>query len=190
MTNALDWKKTDRWAIATVSSVGAMGSGILIFDLVNLRTGRAHNLRLTGGGFSLSPVVDIGVSVKSYTAFRTGWEVNFDDFDGAGASFTNLSAVLYSVGALTIWKDSAYFSRELAQIEFSGWGLSTPEFPVCPQHGVLTVEYGDGEPLTSIAPVALYLDSRDINLEIPECMRSCTRVPKEDPIRTPATFAR
>jgi hypothetical protein len=46
----IDRHPSTQWAIASVTSKGALGMSASIFDLVNVHTGRAHRLSVLAGG--------------------------------------------------------------------------------------------------------------------------------------------
>jgi outer membrane protein OmpA-like peptidoglycan-associated protein len=152
----LDSSPSTRWAIASVTSKGALGISESIFDLVNLHTCRAHRVKVLAGGFgkgmflfSYSP----DSSMSNYTYFCTREPVTFDDFDGVGAEIVGGSALFYSWSELTLYPGGLpIFSREypfneraLMRARMSGWGISTPNISV--DHGFTMVDYGGGDPL-------------------------------------------
>lgn len=143
----IDLHPSTQWAIANVTSKGALGMSATIFDLVNVHTVRAHRLKVAAGGvgkgffFQYSPKS----SMSNYAYFNTYRPVNFEDFDGVGARMAGGSALLYSWTSLTLWDGPAYFGKGLAWARMSGWGVSTPNIGV--DHGIATVMYGDGSPV-------------------------------------------
>jgi outer membrane protein OmpA-like peptidoglycan-associated protein len=143
----IDLQTSTQWAIANVTSKGALGMSATIFDLVNVHTVRAHRLRVLAGGIAKGFIVQYSPksSMSNYAYFNTYRPVNFDDFDGVGARMTGGSAVLYSWCSLTLWDGPAYVSKGLAWARMSGWGASTPNIGV--DHGTATVMYGDGSPV-------------------------------------------
>jgi hypothetical protein len=46
----VDLHPSTQWAIASVTSKGALGLSASVFDLVNLHTARAHRLNVEAGG--------------------------------------------------------------------------------------------------------------------------------------------
>jgi outer membrane protein OmpA-like peptidoglycan-associated protein len=143
----IDLHPSTQWAIANVTSKGALGMSATIFDLVNVHTVRAHRLRVLAGGVGKGFLVQYSPqsSMSNYAYFSTHRPVNFDDFDDVGARLTGGSAVLYSWCSLTLWDGPAYVSPGLAWVRMSGWGVATPNIGM--DHGVTHVIYGDGEPV-------------------------------------------
>ncbi len=144
---AVDDVDSDRWAIASVTTKGALGMTVTIFDLVNARTYRAHRLKVTAGGVGAGSPVTYSPesSMSNYAYFSTSHPVNFDAFDGVGARIIGGSALLYSWSSLTLWEGAAYTSRGLATARMSGWGVATPGGSV--DHGVAQLIYCDGDPI-------------------------------------------
>jgi|ERR1700730_11144953 outer membrane protein OmpA-like peptidoglycan-associated protein len=143
----IDLHPSTQWAIANVTSKGALGMSATIFDLVNVHTVRAHRLKVHAGGVGKGFIIQYSPesSMSNYAYFNTYRPVNFDDFDGVGARMTGGSALLYSWCSLTLWDGPAYVGKGLAWARMSGWGVSTPNIGV--DHGIATVVYGDGSPV-------------------------------------------
>ncbi|MEM7281031.1 MAG: OmpA family protein [Pseudomonadota bacterium] len=144
MVDAIDRENSRHWAISPSASLGIGPASAATFLLVNRETGREHALIVPTGGLSFE--FDASVGAPDYVLFNTKKPVNFNDFDGCGARLTSLNVGLifgYSVAYLTIWKDSAYASDELAYVEMSGGAFMLPGGSV--GHGVTMVHYGDGE---------------------------------------------
>src|SRR5262249_4952229 len=86
----IDYKKSRRWALATLGSAGAgigplpVGAGAYLFDLLNLSTSRAHSVGLvTGGvGYNFDLVFTGSFGSSDYEAFTTPSGVDFFHFDG------------------------------------------------------------------------------------------------------------
>src|SRR5262249_54960504 len=134
-----------QWAIACTESYGFSGATITAFDLVNLHTGRAHNLQVFSGGLGGPLPVGASFTMSDYAYFTTPRPVNFRDFDGRSARLTGVSAVLYSYSWLTIWDGSAYAAAQLVYVSIDGgWGLSLPGGEI--GHGVTKLYFGPGTP--------------------------------------------
>jgi outer membrane protein OmpA-like peptidoglycan-associated protein len=142
-----DRHPSTQWAIASVTSKGALGMSATIFDLVNTHTGRAHRLRVLSGGVGKGFIVQYSPSssMSNYAYFSTYRPVSFPDFDEVGARTIGGSALVYSWCSLTLWDGPAYVSHGLAWARMSGWGIATPNIGA--DHGVASVIYGDGEPV-------------------------------------------
>lgn len=143
----IDLHPSTQWAIASVSSKGALGMSASTFDLVNLHTARAHRLKVEAGGVGKGFIIQYSPSssMSNYAYFSTYRPVNFDDFDGVGARMMGGSAMIYAWCSLTLWDGPAYTSHGLAWARMSGWGVATPNIGV--DHGIAHVSYGDGKPL-------------------------------------------
>src|SRR6266446_5469198 len=118
----IDLTPSTQWAIANVTSKGALGGSETILDLVNVHTVRAHRLRVRAGGVGQGFVIQYSPrsSMSNYAYFSTYRLVNFEDFDGVGARLIGGSALLYSWTSLTLWDGPAYISRGLAFARMSG----------------------------------------------------------------------
>src|SRR5262245_8048897 len=87
---SIDHKKSRRWALASLGSIGVgipetpVGVGMQLFDLLNLSTGRAHSFYLANAGVGDSFKLPVSGSVGSSDCqdFTTPRDVNFFDFDG------------------------------------------------------------------------------------------------------------
>ena len=141
--------------MANVQTKGIAGGSVIIFDLVNRGSMRAHRLKLRSGGIDAGPVPLVSYSPSSsmseYTNFSTFRPVSFDDFEGAGARLISVSGLMWSWSSLTLWEKSAYLSTGLAWVRMSGWGAGLPGGGL--DHGVVTVVYGDGKPLGDVEAV-------------------------------------
>src|SRR2546429_8351006 len=94
----IDLQRSTQWAIASVTSKGALGGSETIFDVVNVHTVRAHRLRVRAGGIGKGFIIQYSPrsSMSNYAYFSAYRPVNFEDFDGVGARLMGGSAVLYS----------------------------------------------------------------------------------------------
>ena len=99
----IDYELSTRWAIASLHSEGMILAGHTTFDLVNLRTVRAHRLDLAAAGISAKLPVSASFSMSNYTSFTTRRPVNFMGFSGKGARQTSASIIIYSIAYLRIW---------------------------------------------------------------------------------------
>jgi len=133
--------------MAAVKTIGVVGVNRAVFDLVNLRTVRAHRLILVAGGMDAGPPFSYSpeLSMSNYTAFSTYHPVSFKDFDGVGGRVISGDAMIWSYTSLTLWDGPAYVSKGLAWVRMSGWGIGVPGAGL--DHGYAWVSYGDGQPL-------------------------------------------
>jgi outer membrane protein OmpA-like peptidoglycan-associated protein len=173
----IDRKRSEQWAIMDEVSmgggVGPASASYSRFELVNVRSGRAHSLYMAIGGAGASPLeaakklklpISFSKSIgKSYSYFTTTRPVNFRDFDEKTVSFRNGSVVLYSYSVMEIF-DSAVFppttdTRKLAKFDMDGWCIATPGVDV--GIGKFSVQFGDGSP--SGTPKLI----RDVRYNIP-----------------------
>ncbi len=142
-----DSRTSTQWAMATVKSLGGAGLSRVVFDLVNLRTVRAHRLYLVAGGMDAGPPFSYSpeMSMSDYTRFTTYRPVTFDDFDKVGGRVISGNAMIWSYTSLTLWDGPSYFGKGLAWVRMTGWGIGVPGAGI--DHGVAWVSYGDGQPL-------------------------------------------
>jgi outer membrane protein OmpA-like peptidoglycan-associated protein len=145
--NSIDGQQTTQWAIASVSSKGALGLTATTFDLVNRHTGRAHRLIVKSGGIDVGSPLTYSPhsSMSGYADFTTYKAVDFSAFDGVGARLISGGLLVYSWISLTLWDGPAYISAGLAWARMSGWGISLPGAGF--DHGIANVTYGSGIPL-------------------------------------------
>jgi hypothetical protein len=174
-----DLVNTVHWALAGVGSGGLVVTWVAM-DLVNLETGRAHQLNFFGAGISLSPKLTPSfspsgsfsgdtalLSLTSYTEFRTSRPVNFKAFHGSSARFTSVDTPLYSASFLTVFDGPAYFSKPLAKVTQTGWGIALPGLTVG-AHGLLHVMFdGLGKPMAPLGPVARHLYDSTLDVHRP-----------------------
>jgi hypothetical protein len=143
---AIDIRVSNRWAIASVSAKGAIGMLASTFDLANIETGRAHRLTVKAGGFTLLTISPES-SMSDYVYFTTPRPVNFEDFDGKGATIMSGSALVGSYTVLTVY-DGPLGAFPLFTVKIASWGVSLPG--VGADNGWTSIEFGDGKPLQTI----------------------------------------
>jgi hypothetical protein len=170
----IDLQASTRWAIASVSSKGALGLLAETFDLANQTTGRAHRLVVQAGGLDVGSPVTFSPesSMSGYTEFITPRPVNFTDFDGKAAQLVAGSAVIYSKTSLTI-HDGTLFATILMTANMSGWGMSTPGVSIA--NGWTTLKIGDGKPLQPVMTLP-----PNISIESPEDIEVSTQTTAQD----------
>lgn len=137
---AIDRKTSRRWGLASLGSVGAgigkAGAGLQSFDLLNLRTGRAHTFTVATQGVGLGPPVSGSVGASDYEPFTTPREVNFMDFDGTFMTIRETNGLVYSWVHVSFWGIT---------VDISGGGLSIPGFGVAT--GNAEFHFSDGKPV-------------------------------------------
>src|SRR5262245_59174316 len=80
----VDDVKTDLWSISFLSSVGGgeeRGGVLVLFDLFNRVTNRAHRLLVTAVGEVSGLPVEASVRDSGYVKFESNVFANFPDFD-------------------------------------------------------------------------------------------------------------
>jgi outer membrane protein OmpA-like peptidoglycan-associated protein len=138
----IDYKKSRRWALATLGSAGAgigpVGAGAYLFDLLNLTTSRAHSLQPVSGGpgYGFDLVFSGSFGSSDYEAFTTPSDVNFFDFDGIPMTVRETNAVRYS------WTHVSFWGMTVT-IASGGWNF--PGLPV--SSGVSQILFSDGKPV-------------------------------------------
>jgi outer membrane protein OmpA-like peptidoglycan-associated protein len=141
----IDDKMSTRWGIAFLSSVTGgvkkKGGGIVIFDLVNMDTQRAHRMSWTGVGKKGGPPVGGAVRNTDYTYFTTARPANFPDFDKARVKLEMKDRLIHSKISLTIYDGF----NILAEMKISGWGPSVPGS--LNGQGITEIYYSDGRPV-------------------------------------------
>lgn len=147
----IDRQNSTRWAISNVESAGMILVGRTVYDLVNLKTFRAHRLVLASAGLSFKLPVSGSFTANDYEYFSTYRPVNFENFSGVGARDTSASVGLYSISYLTVWDGPAYLGNVLLSVKWSCWGLSIPGAGV--GHGVTEIVYGNGNALGAVTTV-------------------------------------
>jgi outer membrane protein OmpA-like peptidoglycan-associated protein len=139
---AIDHKKSRRWGLAGLGSVGAgigpVGVGMQLFDLINLSTGRAHSFHLVNGGVGYNFEMPISGSFGSsdYEEFTTPRDVNFFDFDGTFMTVRETNALVYSWTHVSFWGMT---------VTIAGGGLNIPGLGV--SSGIARFIFSDGRPM-------------------------------------------
>jgi len=142
----LDDRKSTHWSIAFLSSVGVgyrkIGGAVVIFDLVNLETGRAHRLTWTGMG-KKGGALPFGGAFRDtgYNDFKTKRPANFPDFDDKIVELKVKDRLVHSSRTIE-FPDG---NRELAEVRVSGWGPSIPGS--IKGRGSTEIHYSDGKPV-------------------------------------------
>jgi outer membrane protein OmpA-like peptidoglycan-associated protein len=136
----VDYTKSIRWAIESISSVGVgyggLGVGVALFDLVNRETHRAHRLALTLVSGSKGPLPFSGSWTESgYTNFNAPRGVSFKDFDGIAMKMVEVSVGLYS------W-DTIYLLGMAIDLDSRGYSIPGQSGAL----GTTEVLFGDGSP--------------------------------------------
>jgi outer membrane protein OmpA-like peptidoglycan-associated protein len=163
---AIDHKKSRRWALASLGSVGAgigpVGVGAQLFDLLNLSTGRAHSLQLVNGGVGYNFDLPFSGSVGSsdYEDFTTPRDVNFFDFDGTFMTVRETNALAYSWTTVSFWGMS---------VKIADGGFSVPGLGV--SSGVAKILFSDGKPVGGDYELEFDPDLRSVE-PIPDTGRS------------------
>jgi outer membrane protein OmpA-like peptidoglycan-associated protein len=139
---AIDYKKSRRWALASLGSIGAgvgpVGVGAQLFDLLNLSTGRAHSLQLVNGGVGHNFELPVSGSIGSsdYAEFTTLRDVNFFNFDGIPMTVRETNALVYSWSHVSFWGMT---------VTIAGSGFNVPGLGV--STGVAKILFSDGKPM-------------------------------------------
>lgn len=154
---AIDHKKSRRWAIASLGSIGVgikdpVGVGLQLFDLINLSTGRAHSFYLAnaGVGYSFKLPVSGSVGKSDYQDFTTSRDVNFFDFDGTFMTVRETNAVVYSWTHVSFWGMT---------VTIADGGLSVPGLGV--SSGLAKFVFSDGKPVGGDYELEPELDLRE-----------------------------
>lgn len=186
---SLDRQRSRRWAIAAHASVGGGEVGaakVGVFELVNLRTGRAHEFIVAGTGFGVAvwPVTfSVSAGPTSYAKFTTSRPMNFPDFDGTTIRLTTASALVGSLSYLTIWTGEPILSTQLAYVRMMGWEINVPGGDAI--EGDAKVEYRSGE-RSGLVGLELRVESppperppRHVDIEVGAAERARITVPSD-----------